>query len=221
VVKVLNKLKKRIWMIGAGDFSFDIASRLINSLSEDEVFGGFIDDRATVVQKTREQCQARNLTFDFFHPDQIDFSSPNHRYLFGVGDPKYKQAFSQRHDLNEAQFQRFFDSARINEHASLGPSIYWYCSLASNIEVGHASFIDALTVVGHGVRIGNFCHIAVNVILGGNAVIEDACYLHSGAIIGNEVRIGEGSVVGAGAIVLRDLPSHSVVVAPKSVKISG
>ena len=214
-------MNKNIFLIGAGDFAFDIASRLKHSLAENESLCGFIDDRSEILEKTKKQSRERGLNFSFFEPANFNFANPNHAYLFGISDPKYKQQYSTAHQLEGCQFYRYFDSARINEHAILGPSVYWYCSLASNISVGYASFIDALSVVGHGVQIGNFCHVAVNVILGGNAIIEDACYLHSGSIIGNNVRIGAGSVIGAGAIVLRDLPENSVVVAPKSVKING
>jgi acetyltransferase-like isoleucine patch superfamily enzyme len=214
-------LNRNIYIIGSGDFAFDIASVLVKDLPAEKVLMGFIDDRKDVSEKTKAQSIKYGLNYQFLYPENVDFSISKNQFLFGISDPKYKQQFCEKYNLDSTRFYKFFEHTRINEHAALGASIYRHCNLASNISVGYATFIDALTVVGHGVEIGNFCHIAVNVILGGNVVIEDACYLHSGSIIGKGVKIGAGSIVGAGAIVLRDLPKNSKIISPKSINISG
>ncbi len=216
-----KKLNRNLYIVGAGDFAFDIACVLVKDLPVAKVLVGFIDDREDVREKTKAQSIKYGFNYQFLEPENFDFSILENQFLFGISDPKYKQQFCEKHKLESTRFYKFFEHTRINEHAELGASIYRHCNLASNISVGYATFIDALTVVGHGVQIGNFCHIAVNVILGGNVVIEDACYLHSGSIIGKDVKIGAGSIIGAGAIVLRDLPKNSKVISPKSMNISG
>lgn len=214
-------MSNNVWLIGAGDFGLDIALTLIKNLPEGTLFKGFIDDRDDVISKTKKISSDMGFNFDFLKPNLFDFQDTKNKFIFGISDPKYKEFFCKKNSLNEKNFYKFIDSIKFSEHSTLGPSIYWNCNIASNVTIGYANFIDALTVVGHGVQIGNFCHIAVNVILGGNVVIDDCCYLHSGVIIGHNIRIGSGCIIGAGAVVLRDLPNDSVVVAPKSVKIGG
>ena len=214
-------MDRKIWIVGAGGFAFDLASRFVQVPGEGNVFSGFIDSRAEVVEDTKgvyEKYKDR-MTAEFLHPDHIDFKDPQNRFIFGIGDAGYKKKFFHDYDMRFDQLHRFEQSPIISEYSDTGNSVYWYCNISSAVEFGHGSFIDAYSVVGHGVKVGHFCHIAVNVIIGGNVEIADACYIHSGAVIGNNVKIGEAAVIGAGAVVLRDVAPGAKVIAPKSVSL--
>ena len=63
-------------------------------------------------------------------------------------------------------------------------------------------------------------HISMSVMIGGNVKIGECNVIHSGAIIGAGITIGDNCVIGSGASVLRDLPSNTKVIAPKSIKIN-
>lgn len=212
-------IERKIWLIGAGGFAFDIASKFSKVPGDGNVFMGFIDSRDNEKKQTKIHCERIGLPAMFEHPDNFDYSDPKNRYLFGVGDAQFKKTFSKNYNLNPEQFHRFEQSPNINENSETQAGIYWACRIASNVQVGYATFIDANSVLGHGVSVGNYSHIAVGVIVGGEATIGEACYIHSGAIIGNKVSIGDNCVVGVGAVVLRNLPANSTIIAPKSPKI--
>jgi sugar O-acyltransferase (sialic acid O-acetyltransferase NeuD family) len=211
--------ERKIWIIGASGFAFDIACKFARVPGNGNVLMGFIDSREEERKKTKLQCEQIGLPAMFEDPNQFDFTDPKNRFMFGVGDAQYKKQFARKYSIVPDQFHRFEQDPNINEYAIIGAGIYWGCRLASNVSVGNAVFIDANSVIGHGVSVGDFCHIAVGVIIGGNAQIGEATYIHSGAIIGNEVTIGENCVVGVGAVVVRDLPAGSKVISPKSPTI--
>jgi acetyltransferase-like isoleucine patch superfamily enzyme len=212
-------IERKIWIVGAGGFAFDIASRFVKVPGHGNLLMGFIDSREEECKKTKWQCQKIGLPLMFEDPDDFDFDDSKNRFMFGIGDAKYKKYFAQKHSIFSEKFHRFEQDPNINEHANTGTGIYFGCRISSNVSVGDAVFIDSNSVLGHGASVGNFCHIAVGVIIGGNAKIGEASYIHSGAIIGNDVTIGEGSVIGVGAVVVRDLPPGSKVIAPKSPSI--
>lgn len=214
-------MDRKIWIIGASGFAFDIASKFVTVPGEGNVFMGFIDSRQDALDSTRKQCEQGGIPAIFEKPEHFNFADPKNRFMFGVGDALFKRDFSLKHNINTDHFHRFEQSPHLNrEHSELLPSLYFACRLSSGVKVGYASMIDANTVVGHGAQIGNYCHIAVGVIIGGNVIIEDACYIHSGAIIGNNIRIGAGSVIGVGAVVVRNLKPGSKVISPKSINLA-
>ena len=213
-------MDRKIWIIGAGGFAFDIASKFVRVPGDGNVFMGFIDSRVEQLSATKKLCEAAGIPAMFELPESFNFSDSKNYFMFGVGDAIYKKEFAEKYQINAEHFHRFEQAPNINEHSRLGSGLYWGCRIASGVSVGHACFIDANSVIGHGAEIGSFSHIAVGVIVGGNVKIGDACYLHSGAIIGNNISIGEGSVVGVGAVVVRSLPPGSKVIAPKSHNIS-
>ena len=46
-------MDRKIWIVGAGGFAFDLASRFVQVPGEGNVFSGFIDSRAEVVEDTK------------------------------------------------------------------------------------------------------------------------------------------------------------------------
>lgn len=213
-------MERKIWIIGASGFAFDIASKFVTVPGDGNVFMGFIDSRSEQLSTAKKLCEEAGIPAMFEQPESFNFTDPKNRFMFGVGDAIFKKQFAEKHQINPEQFHRFDQSPNINEHSRLGLGLYFGCRIASEVSVNHATFIDANSVIGHGTSIGGFCHIAVGVIVGGNVKIGDACYLHSGAIIGNNISIGDGSIIGVGAIVVRSLPPGSKVIAPKSHNIS-
>jgi len=209
-------VERKIWLIGAGGFALDIASKFAKIPGHGNVFMGFIDSREDEKNQCKVLCESIGLPAMFENPESFNFADPKNRYLFGIGEAQYKQDFAKKYAINPEQYHRFEDSPNFNENCETKPGIYWACRVASNVKVGYAGFIDAHSVLGHGVTVGNYAHIAVGVIIGGDATIGEACYIHSGAIIGNKVTIGDNCVIGVGAVVVRDLPAGSKVIAPKS-----
>lgn len=53
----------------------------------------------------------------------------------------------------------------------------------------------------------------------GEIVIGDNCWIGAGVILLRGSHIGEGCVIGAGCLIKGDIPSHSLVIADKGIKI--
>jgi acetyltransferase-like isoleucine patch superfamily enzyme len=212
-------VERKIWLIGAGGFAFDIANKFAKVPGSGNVFMGFIDSRDDEKKQTKLHCERIGLPAMLESPDEFDFTDSKNRYLFGIGEAKYKKEFTEKHGIKPEYFHRFEQAPSIDQNSEVLSGIYWGCNIASNVKVGYAGFIDTHSVLGHGVSVGNYSHIAVGVIIGGNTSIGDACFIHSGAIIGNNLKIGDSCTIGAGAVVVRDLPAGSTIIAPKSVVI--
>jgi hypothetical protein len=208
-----------IWIIGASNFGCDVAVRFMRSPGEGNVLQGFIDDRLNVLEQAKTRMLNIDTSLNYMTPDDHDFLDPQNVYLFGLSDPQFKASFFKRYILSKDRLHRFDQSPDLFQPLNLDNGQYWNCNISGFTAVGYGCFIDAISVIGHSVVIGNFCHIGVGVFIGGESKIGDACHIHSGAIIGRGIVIGDNCVVGSGAVVLRDLPDNSKVIAPKSVSI--
>jgi acetyltransferase-like isoleucine patch superfamily enzyme len=213
-------LERKIWIIGSSGFALKIGAQFAKIPGVGNTFGGFIDSRPESLNLVRVSCDRIGLKADTVSPEAVDFQDSQNRFLFGVGDTKFKKDFFCQHKIPFESLHRFEQTPDISEFSDTKPGIYWGCAISANTTVGYSCFIDRNSVIGHDVVVGNFCHIAVGVIVGGGVTIGDATYIHSGAIIGNDITIGEGSIIGVGAVVVRNLPPGSKVIAPKSHSIS-
>jgi acetyltransferase-like isoleucine patch superfamily enzyme len=208
---------KKIWVIGSSGFSLDIALKFSRVPGEGNIFRGFIDSRDDALKKLEVEISPQYSSLEFKNSNDFNYLDESNSFLFGIGDPTFKEDFFYKYINNFERMHRFEDTPNIDITASTGRGIYFRCSLSSNVKIGECCFIDSYSVLGHGVVVGNFCHIGVGVIVGGDVFIDKSCNIHSGAVIGNGISIGENSIIGAGAVVVRDLPPNSKVVAPKSM----
>ena len=213
-------MERKIWIIGSSGFAFKIGAQFAKVPGPGNILGGFIDTRPDSLSSVRANCDRIGLKADAVSPEAIDFQDPQNRFLFGVGETQFKKDFFYRHKIPFESMHRFEWGPDISEFSYTKAGIYWGCAVSANTNIGYGCFVDRNTVIGHDVSVGDFCHIAVGVIIGGGASIGGATYIHSGAIIGNDITIGEGSTIGVGAVVVRNLPSGSKVIAPKSHNIS-
>lgn len=211
---------KNVWIIGSSDFSCDVAIRFLQSPGEGNFLKGFLDNRLDFLDQAKKKLSSINISLDYKTPEGFDFKDPYNSYIFGLADPQFKASFFREYILEKERLHRFDQNPHLFEPLVLENGQYWNCNISGFSKVGYGCFIDALTVIGHSVSIGNFCHIGVGVLIGGEVIIGDACHLHSGSIIARGVKIGENSIIGSGAVITRDLPSNSKVIAPKSINLT-
>jgi hypothetical protein len=79
-------IERKIWIIGASGFAFDIACTFAKEPGSGNVLMGFIDSREEERIKTKLHCEQIGLPVMFEDPDQFDFADPKNRFMFGVGD---------------------------------------------------------------------------------------------------------------------------------------
>lgn len=213
-------MDRHIWVLGTSGFAFDIANRFIKIPGAGNCFMGFLDDRKENRQQFKSTLRNHGMPYEVISPDELDCTDHKNRFLLGVGDPNFKSEFVKRLNISHDQIHDFRIDVDFAEASLTSSGIFFECKISNLSVMGIGNFIDSHTVIGHECRIGDFNHIGVNVIIGGNSTIGNRNNIHSGAIIGNNISIGDDCVIGVGSIVLRDLPSGSKLVAPKSIKIN-
>lgn len=213
-------MDRHIWVLGTSGFAFDIANRFIKVPGAGNCFMGFLDGRKEFAQQFKSILRNNGMPYEVISPDDLDCTDQKNRFLLGVGDPKFKSEFVKNYNISNDQIHDFRIDVDFSEVALINSGIYFQCKISGLSKIGVGNFVDSQSVIGHECIIGDFNHIGVNVIIGGNSTIGCRNNIHSGAIIGNNITIEDDCVIGAGATVLRDLPSGSKLVAPKSIKMN-
>lgn len=70
------------------------------------------------------------------------------------------------------------------------------------VQVGSGVIIQAASIIGPGVRIGDQTAISFGVVVAHESSVEDCCFLSPGVLINGRVTIRKGAFIGAGAIIL-------------------
>lgn len=218
---------KKVWIIGCSDFALDIACRFNPNPEKQLNFIGLIDSRkskrdlaSNLLPKIRNQNDIFNKNLIISDPKEINFQDKNNKFIFGTSDVKFKKTFANKYNINNDQFYKYNVETRVGRSSTVGGGVYFRSFISNLTQIGNGNFLDTGTVVGHTTSIGNFNHISMSVMIGGNVKIGECNVIHSGAIIGAGITIGDNCVIGSGATVLRDLPSNTKVIAPKSIKIN-
>ena len=220
----------KCWIIGAGGFGLGILNIILMTdryRSREFDLGGIIDDRLEKLQYVKKKlskdmkCNPKILDLDYLTCDSLasDNKSISDGYVFGFLDPIYKRKLVDRYSLTADSFYKFTPQTKVYPGCNIGKSFIIDARISTNVSIGNYTYIDAQTVIGHDVSIGDFCHIGVGVTIGGNCTLEAGVTVHSGAIIGANVTIHRDSIIGAGAVILRDVSAKSKIIAPAAIKI--
>ncbi len=97
--------------------------------------------------------------------------------------------------------------AIIEELAYIGPFAVVYRGIDRPTTIGMRSLIEAGTIIGHDVLIGDNVEIASNSGIGGYAIIRDGVKIGTGATVLPYVCVGKNARIGAGAVVTRHVPA--------------
>ena len=102
--------------------------------------------------------------------------------------------------------------------------------VASNAQIGHGSYLNALVSVGakttischamvnrsssiaHDCRLDSFVSTGPSAVLCSSVSVGFGSFVGAGAVVRDGIRIGKHAVIGAGAVVLRDVEDYEVVV---------
>ena len=70
--------------------------------------------------------------------------------------------------------------------------------------------------IGHGTRVESHAYISSQVVISGHAQIGMRCFIGVNASIRDFIAIGSDSLLGMGSVLTRDVPSGTVILAPRS-----
>lgn len=145
--------------------------------------------------------------------------------LMAIGDPAAKKRIATMLADRGGRFVSLIhptaiiaQSSRIAEGAILCP----LSLVSADAELGRLCTVNALSSIGHDVRIGDYTTLSAHVDLTGSVSVENEVMIGSGARVLPGVKIGKGATVGAGAVVYRNVIGGRSVFAPpaKALNIS-
>ena len=92
----------------------------------------------------------------------------------------------------------------LNDRRKVMPinAIHHTSYLATSAEIGHGNLINAQSVLGAFVKMGNHCMVSMGVRVEQETVIEDYVQIGTGANIGANVTLNEGAFIGSGVTIV-------------------
>jgi sugar O-acyltransferase (sialic acid O-acetyltransferase NeuD family) len=195
-----------LFIIGAGGFGKTVASlaKTDDASGRDWVVKGFLDNRSGLSSPSDLPVIGDPLTYK---------SNQAEVFICALGDPQMKRRYSANLIKQGGTFISLLPEAAIGDRAKISRG----CIFERKIGIGTDTFIDefvtilSMTIIGYGVRIGQFCQIGSFVFIGGNVSIGNDVTIHPHSTIAPGISVGSGAVIGAGSVVLRDVPANTTV----------
>jgi sugar O-acyltransferase (sialic acid O-acetyltransferase NeuD family) len=131
-----------------------------------------------------------------------------------IAAPKTRKAVVGQLDLQGARWATLLHpTARIGIGATLGVGciLARLAAVSVNVTVGKHVHFNAVSGVGHDVRLGDFCTLSALVDVCGAAELAEGVFLGSHASVLPRARIGAWARVGAGSVVLRSVREETTV----------
>ena len=201
-------MKKRLFIIGAGGFGRELEAWLqsIKPQHRDWRLAGYLDENPDALKGNPSRVSIVGTPFDY------PFTR-NDAVIIGIADPITK---AKVHDLlkDRVQIPAFVHpTAIIGNYIKIGEGsiICAYCSLSSNVQLGCCVTINAGTLIGHDVVIGDWTSVMSHATISGQCRIGDHVFIGSGATILPSISIAQHSTVGAGSVVIKNVRARSTV----------
>jgi sugar O-acyltransferase (sialic acid O-acetyltransferase NeuD family) len=193
-------------IIGAGGFGKTIASiaRSDSACGVDWNIKGFLDNRTDLDVPSELPIIGDPLSYKSVDGDI---------YICALGDPKLKRFYTENIRNQGCDFIRLRTEVDIGDRTKISRGCIFErkVSIGTDALLGEFVTVLALSIIGYGVRVGDFCQIGSFVFIGGNAKIGNDVVIHPHSTILPGVNIGNGAIVGAGSVVIRDVPENTTV----------
>ena len=193
-------------VIGAGGFGKTIASIARSDIAcgVDWNIKGFLDNRINMQTPPNLPVIGDPLHYQ---------STDGDIYICALGDPKLKRFYTENLRKQGCDFIKLRTDVDIGDRTEISRGCIFEkrVSIGTDAYIGEFATVLALTIVGYGVRIGDFCQIGSFVFIGGEAQIGNDVVIHPHSTILPGIKVGNGAVVGAGSVVIRDVPENTTV----------
>ena len=122
-------------------------------------------------------------------------------------------------DPSNPQQLAHLGGVEIGDDVDIGGGTVVVAGTIDPTQIGAASKIDALVLVGHNVEIGRSVTVCGGAVIGGSASIKENVWVSPGAVIRPKLAIGAQAVIGLGAVVMKPVGSKETVMGDPASEI--
>jgi sugar O-acyltransferase (sialic acid O-acetyltransferase NeuD family) len=195
-------LKKRIYIIGAGDFGREMESWLENlpDFKNEYEIKGYLDN---------DSKSLRNKPTDYeilgTH-EEVEFNE-NDYVVIAISNSKVRKRIAESLANRVNFFTYIAPNATIGKFTKIGCGsiICSNCFISTNTVIGDFVIANAGSNIGHDCIIESYCSLMANVDIGGSVILGEGVYIGTKATIIPKKRIFRNITIGAGTMVIRNL----------------
>ena len=195
-------MKKRIYIIGAGDFGREMESwleDLPNFKNEYEIKGYLDNDSKSLQNKpTDYEIVGTHEEMKFKENDYV---------VIAISNSKVRKRIAESL-INKVNFFTYIaPNVTIGKFTKIGSGsiICSNCFISTNTVIGDFVIVNAGSNIGHDCIIESYCSLMANVDIGGSVILGEGVFIGTKATIIPKKRIFRGIIIGAGTIVIRNL----------------
>ena len=195
-------MKKRIYIIGAGDFGREMESwleDLPNFKNEYEIKGYLDNDSKSLQNKpTDYEIVGTHEEMKFKENDYV---------VIAISNSKVRKRIAESL-INKVNFFTYIaPNVTIGKFTKIGSGsiICSNCFISTNTVIGDFVIVNAGSNIGHDCIIESYCSLMANVDIGGSVILGEGIFIGTKATIIPKKRIFRGIIIGAGATVIRNL----------------
>ena len=138
---------------------------------------------------------------------------PDASFVVAFGDPRMREHVASVVSPFGVRWANLISpTARIHGSSTLGTGVVIgrYADMTAECAIGDHVLLNLHSVLGHGVRVGDFSIVSPNVTINGGASIGRCCYIGANAFV-RDVAVGDYATVAASACVVRPVEPDCVV----------
>ncbi|MDB9846665.1 acetyltransferase [Flavobacteriaceae bacterium] len=195
-------MKKRIYIIGAGDFGREMESWLENlpDFKNEYEIKGYLDNDSKSLQNKPTDYEILGTH------EEVEFNE-NDYVVIAISNSKVRKRIAESLANRVNFFTYIAPNATIGKFTKIGCGsiICSNCFISTNTVIGDFVIANAGSNIGHDCIIESYCSLMANVDIGGSVILGEGVYIGTKATIIPKKRIFRNITIGAGTMVIRNL----------------
>ena len=207
-------MKKRLVMLGAGDFAREILWTCSDIPSGQRPWDRvcFIDDNPDAARSGMQRC---SVDIPVIGSIQAFFPSDGDLLTCTIGAPRAKLAVCELMQSRNGWFTNIIHpSVAVGPGAQLGQGVIVtrFSGIGVGVQIGDFVTINSYSGCGHDAVVEDGCTISAHCDITGHAHLERGVFLGSHAAIMPGVRVGAFATVAAGSAAFRNVKAGDTVI---------
>ena len=197
-----NTAKKKLFIIGAGDFGREMESwlLLLPDFNKNWIIVGYLDNNMEALNGFPSDYKVIG------NPLEYEFAADDFA-LMCVTNPSDKQYLVENLREKVNFFSFIAPTAIIGKYTKIGEGciILFNSIISANVVMGDFVTINVGSQIGHDCIIGSFCSLMSSVDLGGCVKLGERVFMGTNSTIIPRRSVADNILIGAGSIVFKNL----------------